>query len=80
MYDRKCLNHLGKLKIHWLGLYIVIHITHIGAVKLQKLDGTLVKGFMNGIHLNPYQDSYDLVDRKKREGEKRKKKNERKEK
>ena len=35
-------------------------------MQLQKLDGTPFKGLMNGILLKPFQDSYDLVDWKKK--------------
>ena len=57
MYDRKFFKNLGKLKTHWLGPYNVMHITNGGTKKLQKLYGTPVKGLVNGIRLNPYQDS-----------------------
>ena len=40
-------------------------MTEGGTVQLHKLDGTPFKGWVNGIHLNPYQDSFDLVDWKK---------------
>ena len=56
---------MGKLKTHSLWLYIVIHITDGGIVKLHKLDGTPVKGLVNGSRLKPYQDSHDLVENKK---------------
>ena len=49
MYDSKFLKHLGKLKTHWLGPYVVAHITEAGVVKLHKLDGTPVVGMINGI-------------------------------
>ena len=49
MYENKFLKHLGKLKTHWIGSYVVVHITEVGAVKLHKLDGTLVVGMINGI-------------------------------
>ena len=48
MYDSKFLKHPGKLKMHWLGPYIVAHITEAGTVKLHKLDGTPVMGMING--------------------------------
>ena len=54
MYDSKFLKHLGKLKPHWLGPYVVVHITEAGAVKLHKLDGTPVAGMINGSRLKPY--------------------------
>ena len=50
------------MKTHWLGPYAVIKITKGGAVQLEKLDGTPLKGLVNGSRLKPYQDSCDLVD------------------
>ena len=47
MYDRKLLKYPEKLKAHWLGPYIVKEITDGGAVKLQKFDGTKVRGMVN---------------------------------
>ena len=47
MYDNKFLKHPGKLKTHYLGPYVVAHITEAGAVKLHKLDGTPVAGMIN---------------------------------
>ena len=61
MYDRKLFKHLGNLKNHWLGPYIVKEINNGGVVKLEKLDGIEVRGLVNGIQLRPYYDSHDLV-------------------
>ena len=47
MYDNKFLKHPGKLKMHWLGPYVVVHITEVGMVKLNKMDGTPVVGMIN---------------------------------
>ena len=55
------LKHPGKLKTHWLGPYIVAHITKAGAVKLHKLDGTPVAGMINRSRLKPYRDDCDTV-------------------
>ena len=40
MYDSNFFKHLGKLKKHWLGPYVVKEIIEGGAVKLEKMDGT----------------------------------------
>ena len=61
MYDNKFLKHPGKIKTHWLGLYVVAHITEASAVKLHKMDGTPVVGMINGIRLKPYRDDYGIV-------------------
>ena len=61
MYDSKFLKHLGKLKTHWLGPYIVAHITEVGAIKLHKLYGTPVVGMINGSRLKPYHDDCSMV-------------------
>ena len=55
MYDSRFLKRQHKLKMHWLGPYIVAHITKAGAVKLHKLNGTPVAGMINGTQLKPYQ-------------------------
>ena len=61
MYDSKFLKHLGKLKMHWLGPYVVAHITEVGAVKLDKIDGTSVAGMINDSRLKPYPDDCGTV-------------------
>ena len=61
MYDSKFLKHSGKLKIHWLGRYVVAHITEAGVVKLYKLDGILVVGMINGSRLKTYRDNCGMV-------------------
>ena len=48
MYDNKFFKHPGKLKTHWLGPYVIAHITEADAVKLHKLDGTPVASMING--------------------------------
>ena len=40
------------MKIHWLGPYVVIEITKGGEVQLEKLDGTPLRGLVNGSWLN----------------------------
>ena len=40
MYYSKFFKHLGKLKTHWLGPYVIKEISDGGVVKLEKLDGT----------------------------------------
>ena len=59
MYDIKLFKQHGKLKTHWLGPYIVIHITNGGAMQLKNIDGTLVRGLINGSRLKSYHDSRD---------------------
>ena len=60
LYDNKLLKHPGKLKTHWLGPYVIVHITDAGIVKLHKLDGILVPGMINGSWLKSYQDGCDM--------------------
>ena len=59
MYDSKFFKHQGKLKTHWLDPYVVKEIIDGGATKLEKLDGTEVKGLINGSRLKPYFHNYD---------------------
>ena len=61
LYGRKMLKHSRKLKTHWLGPYVIIHITKVGAVKLHKMDGTPVMGMIHGSHLKPYHDGCDTA-------------------
>ena len=61
MYDIKFLKHPGKLKTHWLGPYVVAHITESGMVKLHKLDGTPAVGMIDGYRLKPYCDDCGMV-------------------
>ena len=61
MYNSKFFKHPGKLKTHWLGPYVVKEITDGGALKLEKLDGTKVRGMVKGSRLKPYYDSCDVV-------------------
>ena len=57
MYAIKVFKHPGKLKEHWLGPCVVKEITDGGAVKLENIYGTKVKGMINGSRLKPYFDS-----------------------
>ena len=61
LHNSKFLKHIGKLKTHWLGPYVIAHITKVGAVKLHKLDGTPVAGMINGSRLKPYHANYDTT-------------------
>ena len=61
IYDSKSLKYLGKLKIHWLGPYVVVHIIEASAVKLHKIDGTPLAGMINGNRLKPYHDDYGAI-------------------
>jgi hypothetical protein len=40
MYDNKSIQHLGKLRMHWLGPYEVKTVTDGGVVQLKDLGGT----------------------------------------
>jgi hypothetical protein len=48
MSDIKSFQHLGKLKMHWLGPYEVKIVTDGGDVKLKDLGGIELKGMING--------------------------------
>lgn len=54
MYDSKFLMHLGKIQMHWLGLYIIEYIIEARVVKLSKLYGEQLEGLINKILLKPY--------------------------
>ena len=61
MYDSKLFKHPSNIKTHWLGPYVIVHITKASVVKLHKLDGTSVVGMINKIRLKPYHDDCDMV-------------------
>lgn len=58
LYDSMFQPHLGKLCMHWLGLFIVQAVTDSDAVKLQTLEDRPLKGYINGSWLKPCNDSH----------------------
>jgi hypothetical protein len=56
VYDRKCLQHLGKLRMHWLGPYEVKTVIDGGVVQLKYLGGIELKGMINGSRMKLYRD------------------------
>ena len=54
LYDSKFDKFQGKLKMHWLGPYVVKEVIDRGAVQLVKLNGEPFPGKVNGNHLKPY--------------------------
>ena len=68
LYNSNFFKHPKKLKSHWLGPYMVAYITDVGAVKLHKLDRTLVIGMVNGSRLKPYYDGCDIPGYGKKQG------------
>ena len=61
MYDSKLFKHLGKMKKKLLGPYVIKENTDRGAVRLDKLDRTEVKGIINGYQLKPCFDNCDYI-------------------
>ena len=57
LYKSKYLQHLGKLKMHWIGPYQIKSVKDGGVVQLQDLVGKEVKGMVNGSQLKLYRDS-----------------------
>jgi hypothetical protein len=51
VYDNKSLQHLGKLRMHWLGPYEVNIVTDGGVVQLKDLGGTELIRMINGSQL-----------------------------
>jgi hypothetical protein len=37
--------------MHWLGPYVIRYVTKSGVVELEKLDGEVMEGIVNGIQL-----------------------------
>ena len=54
LYDGKFDKCLGKLRMHWLGPYVVKEVTEGGIVQLVKLNGEPVPGKVNGSRIKPY--------------------------
>jgi len=54
LYDNKFKKFLGKLRMHWLGPYVVKGVTDGGVVQLDKLNGEPFPGRINGSHLKLY--------------------------
>jgi hypothetical protein len=57
LYDNKLLQHPGKFQMHWLGLYVIIFVTNAGVIKLEKLNGEVREGLVNGSRLKLYRDN-----------------------
>ena len=58
LYHSKFLKFPRKFKMHWLGPYIIKHITNGDAIQLTKLNGELVQGKVNGSRLKLYRDNH----------------------
>ena len=61
LYDNKFFKQPIKLRTHWLGPYLVVHITDASVVKLQKLDDTYVMCMVNDSFLKPYYDGHNIL-------------------
>jgi hypothetical protein len=55
LYDNKYLQHLGKLRMHWIGPYQITFFIDGGVVQLQDLAGKEVQGLVNGNQLKLYR-------------------------
>jgi hypothetical protein len=55
--DSKYLQHLVKLRMHWLGPYQIKFVIDGGVVQLKYLSCKEVQGLVNGIRLKLYRDS-----------------------
>ena len=54
LYDSKFDKFPKKIRMHWLGCYIVKEVIDGGVVQLGKLNGELFPGRVNGSHLKLY--------------------------
>ena len=52
LYDNKFMQHPGNFRMHWLGPYVIQHVTHIGATQLETLNREVIGGMVNGSWLN----------------------------
>ena len=55
LYDSKFEKFQGKLRMHWLGPYVVKEVTDEGTVQLVKLNGEPFPRRVNGSHLKLYR-------------------------
>lgn len=55
--DSEFLKHPGKLKMHWLGPFVIHSVTKVGTVQLKNLQGELHGGLFNGGRLNLYKEN-----------------------
>jgi hypothetical protein len=46
--------------MHWLGPYVIKHVTEAGVVQLETLNGEVLGGMVNGSRLKLYRDSQPL--------------------
>lgn len=46
----------GKFKVRWLGSIKIQEVSNNKAIKLENLDGTLLKDIINGSKLKPYKE------------------------
>ena len=57
LYDNKFMKFPIKCKTHWLGPYIIKHISNGSAVQLVKMNGQLILGRVNGSRLKIYMEN-----------------------
>jgi hypothetical protein len=61
IYANKFFQHPGKFQMHWLGQYVIIFMTEVGGVHLNKLNGEIVEGMVNDIRMKLYRDNCPSV-------------------
>jgi hypothetical protein len=61
VYDNKFLKHPRKVQMHWLGPYVIRFVIEVGVVKLEKLNGEIVEGLVNGSQLKLYKENCDTM-------------------
>ncbi|XP_024531122.1 uncharacterized protein LOC112346410 [Selaginella moellendorffii] len=54
LYDSKFWKRPGKLKIRWLGPYVVVNVNDNGSVQVADLSGNLLPTRINGFRLKKY--------------------------
>lgn len=54
LYDSKFEKFPGKIRMHWLGPYVVKEVTYGSVVQLVKLNGEPLPERVNGSHLKLY--------------------------
>jgi hypothetical protein len=49
LYDSNFFHHPGKFQIHWLGPYVIRFVSETSVVQLEKLNGEIMEGLVNGV-------------------------------
>jgi hypothetical protein len=61
LYDNNVLQHPGKFQMHWWGSYVIRFVNEVGVVQLEKLNGEVLEGLVNGSQMKLYRENHAFV-------------------